>query len=46
MAGCMGNYIALFVTVETHFVTGKSYEEDIEWTSEKQYFKIKAEHWF
>lgn len=44
MAECMGNYIALFVTVETHFVTGESYEKDIEWTSKKQYFKIKAEH--
>lgn len=23
MAGCIDNYIALFVTVETHFVTGE-----------------------
>lgn len=45
MTGHTGNYIALVVTVETHFVTGESYEKDIEWISEKQYFKIKAKYW-
>lgn len=46
MAGCTGNYISLFVTVETYFVAGESYEKDIGWTSEKQYLKIKAKPWF
>lgn len=45
MAGFTGNYIALFVTVETCFVTAEIYEKYIEWSSEKQYFKIKTEHW-
>lgn len=38
MTGCTCNYIALFVTVETRFVTGEIYEEYIELSSEKQYF--------
>lgn len=45
MAGCTDNYIALFVTVETRFVASEIYEKYIEWSSEKQYFKIKTKHW-
>lgn len=45
MAECTGNYVALFVTVETCFVSGEIYEKYIEWSSEKQYFKIKTENW-
>lgn len=35
MAGCTGNYIALFVTEETRFMIGEIYEKYIEWSSWK-----------